>query len=90
MVDAVGRGYVVQYCISLYRKKREKLQFQSYIADVLLSLHNHVAQFIQGHPIDVRYMDIVSPQKTDDRTGDDIAADIIKRAGLSFGGSANE
>ena len=29
-----------------------------------------------------RYYDIVNPKKADNRTGDEIVADIIKRAGL--------
>lgn len=30
------------------------------------------------------YLDFLKPQKIDKRTGDEIAADIMKRAGLSF------
>ena len=29
-----------------------------------------------------RYYDIINPKKADNRTGDEIVADIIKRAGL--------
>lgn len=29
-----------------------------------------------------RYYDLITPQKQDTRTGDEIVADIIKRAGL--------
>ena len=30
----------------------------------------------------LRYYDIINPKKADNRTGDEIVADIIKRAGL--------
>ena len=30
----------------------------------------------------LRYYDIINPKKVDNRTGDEIVADIIKRAGL--------
>lgn len=93
MVDAIGRGYVVQYCISLYRKKMEKFAFQSYISDVLCTLNNNFARQLGGTEISMRYVDLVKPfgygsqtEPQDDRTGDEIAADIILRAGLSFGG----
>lgn len=93
MVEAIGRGYVVQYCISLYRKKMENFAFRAYIADALYALNNNFAKTIGGTEISTRFVDIVKPfgyeaqaEPEDTRTGDEIAADIILRAGLSFGG----
>lgn len=40
----------------------------------------------QGKWLTVSYMDILKPQKVDDRNGDEIVSDIMKRAGLKFEG----
>ena len=39
----------------------------------------------QGSYLTISYMDISKPQKIDNRSGDEIVADIMSRAGLSFG-----
>lgn len=92
MVDLIGRGYVVQYCISLFRERQEKLLFQSYVGDVLFTISNNLAKAWGGAEVKVRYTELINPEKAseDERTGDEIAADIISRAGLSFGGKERE
>lgn len=39
-----------------------------------------------GGDIHSRYVDIIKPRKQDNRTGDEIAAEIIKRHGLKVVG----
>ena len=38
----------------------------------------------QGQYITTSFGDILNPQKVDNRTGDEIAIDVMKKAGLSF------
>lgn len=92
MVEAIGKGYVVQHCISLYRKRQEMLQFRSYIADAIMTLNNAFVRQFGGNEITTRYIDLVQPERLqeNDRDADEIAADIILRAGLSFGGKKQE
>ena len=42
----------------------------------------NTAKYAGGSYIKARYIDIIEPKKVDTRTGDEIVADIIKRAGL--------
>ena len=42
----------------------------------------NTAKFAGGNYINARYIDVIEPKKVDNRTGDEIVADIIKRAGL--------
>ena len=42
----------------------------------------NTAKYVGGEYIKARYIDIIEPKKVDTRTGDEIVADIIKRAGL--------
>ena len=39
----------------------------------------------QGSYITKQYMEMLKPQKVDNRSGDEIVADVFKNAGLSFG-----
>ena len=52
------------------------------MTDALQITVENTAKFAGGSYIKARYIDIIEPKKVDTRTGDEIVADIIKRAGL--------
>lgn len=64
---------MIDHCISALRLKRRDEAWKTYIADSL---------YFQGRNkiLTVRYADLFKPQ--DKRSGDEIAADIIRAAGL--------
>ena len=39
----------------------------------------------QNQYLTINFEDVLNPQLADDRTGDEIAADVMNAAGLSFG-----
>lgn len=82
MVDLLGTGYVVEYCVSRYKHKQEEKQYRVYITDALMVIANNTARAFGGSTVTMRYSDIIKPQDT--RTGDDIAVDVMQRAGLTF------
>lgn len=82
MVDLLGTGYVVEYCVSRYNHKQEEKQYRIYLTDALMVIANNTARAFGGSTVTMRYSDIIKPQDT--RTGDDIAVDVMQRAGLTF------
>ena len=52
--------------------------YRVYVTDCL----KLIAENTGNISLKLRYYDIINPKKTDTRTGDEIVADIIKRAGL--------
>ena len=82
MAELLGTGYVVDYCISRYKHKQEEKVYRAYITDALMAICNNFAGVFGGERLAVRYIDLGKPKDT--RTGDEIAIDIITRAGLSF------
>ena len=52
--------------------------YRIYVTDAL----RIVAENTGNISLKLRYYDIIHPKKVDNRTGDEIVADIIKRAGL--------
>ena len=58
------------------------MAYRIYIADCLRIISENTAKFGGGSYITVKLADIINPKQADNRTGEEIAADIIKRAGI--------
>ena len=56
--------------------------YRIYVTDALRVVAENTARFASGNYIKARYADMIELKKQDNRTGDEIVADIIKRAGL--------
>lgn len=59
----------------------------SYMADGVMCLSESVAGYLGGSCLQVRFADLMSGESQDERTGDEIALDIIERAGLKVNGT---
>ena len=54
------------------------------MSDALKTITENTERFNGGAHMAVRYVDIMHPQKEDTRTGAEIAADVLKKAGLTL------
>lgn len=70
------------YVLSRYRKHRRDLTYRIYVTDCLRMMTENTAKYSNGTYITGRFADCLKRTKADNRTGDEIAADIIKKAGL--------
>lgn len=63
------------------------MAFRTYVTDALMILTENTAKFAGGKTLQVSYYDLISKRykKVDNRTGNEIAADVIARAGLTLG-----
>lgn len=77
-----GWGYVKDFCISLFRKEQEDKAVKIYYAECLRIITENTAKMGSGSYITAKLSDIINPNPVDNRTGEEIAADIIKRAGI--------
>ena len=59
----------------------KKELFKIYLTDCLQGIVNNTQKFAGGVSIEKRYYDLIN-RKTDNRTGEEIAAEVIKEAGL--------
>lgn len=66
------------------RERAEARSFRAYAADALMLLTENTAGRGAGRYLTRRWTDVIRP--ADDRSGDEIAAEVIARAGLRFGG----
>ena len=70
------------FCISLFQKEQEDKAVKIYYAECLRIITENTAKMGGGSYITAKLADIIDPKKVDNRTGDEIVSDIIKRAGL--------
>ena len=88
MLEILGNGYVIEYCIAVLVKEREKKRddmiLYNYITDCLRVITENTAKSAHSDAgyISNRYADIMAPTVTKELTGDEIARDIFRRAGL--------
>ena len=70
------------FCISLCQKEQEDKAVKIYYAECLRIISENMAKMGGGSYITVKLADIIDPKPVDNRTGEEIAADIIKQAGI--------
>ena len=74
----LGSQYVIDHVVAEYNRRTEEKVYRSYTADMLMSIAEGM-----GGEVRYRYAEIVDITPKDDRTGDEIALDVIERAGLT-------
>lgn len=77
-----GWGYAKETCISLFQKEQEEKAVTIYYAECLRVISENTANFSGGSYIQGKLKDILDPKPVDNRTGEEIAVEIIKKAGL--------
>ena len=72
----------MRYAMARYQSQQRDLAYRIYVADCLRIISENTAKMGGGSYITVKLADIINPKPVDNRTGEEIAADIIKRAGI--------
>ena len=67
----------MRYVLARIDKENREESYRIYITDSLY-------QQAQGMRLTSRYYDLMNPVPEDKRTGDEIAADVIKKCGLNI------
>ena len=70
------------FCISLFQKEQEDKAVKIYYAECLRVITENTAKIGGGSYITAKLSDIINPKPVDNRSCEEIAADIIKRAGI--------
>ena len=72
----------MRYAIARFNQHQRDLAYRIYVTDCLRIISENTAKMGGGAYITAKFADIINPKPVDDRTGEEIAADIIKRAGI--------
>lgn len=97
MLDLLGADYLIAHIVHAANEERDRDQYRAYVTDALMTIadntHNHVIYTKSGADVaeiggklTKSWAEIYRHAKAkpaeDKRTGDEIAADVIRRAGL--------
>lgn len=72
----------MRYAIARYQSQQRDLAYRIYVTDCLRIISENTAKMGGGSYITVKLADILNPKQVENITGEEIAADIIKRAGI--------
>ena len=72
----------MRYAIARYQSQQRDLAYRIYVADCLRIISENTAKMGGGSYITAKFADILNHKPVDNRTGEEIAADIIKQAGI--------
>jgi hypothetical protein len=72
----------MRYATARFNQHQRDLAYRIYVTDCLRMATENTAKTSQGSYTAARFYDIINPKPVDNRTGEEIAADIIKRAGI--------
>lgn len=87
---------MIDHVAAFFRKDQEELRFRAYLTDAIKALTENTTHYIipgiqdaisYGAYMPERWIDGVKTwEKEDTRTGDEVAEDVIRRAGLTLKG----
>ena len=72
----------MRYATARFNQHQRDLAYRIYVTDCLRIISENTAKMGGGSYITAKFSDIINPKPADNRTGEEIAADIIKRAGI--------
>jgi hypothetical protein len=67
----------MDFITALFSKEQQEMMFRVYVSEALKVLTENTGRGITTH-----YTDLISPKPKDNRSGEEIVADVIKRCGL--------
>ena len=73
----------MRYVLAQYRREQEDKAYRIYVADALRLISENTASSVGGKYITARFADVIAPPKEEDnRTCEEITAEILARCGL--------
>lgn len=74
---------MIEHCISAFSERQQEKSFRIYVTDTLSYIAKNTAKQVkEGVYVGKRWIDIIEPKKEDDRSGDEVAMEIIEKLGL--------
>ena len=72
----------MRYATARFNQHQRDLAYRIYVSDCLRIISENTAKIGGGSYITAKFSDIINPKPVDNRAGEEIAADIINRAGI--------
>ena len=66
----------------LVKRQQEESAFRIYTTECLRTMTENTAKFAGGSFVQAKYSDLIDPKPQDNRTCEEITAEVVKRCGL--------
>lgn len=71
------------YCAARFVEWARAEAYRIYVTDALWLVAENTARYMSGNYMKARYADMIEPKKQDNRTCEEITADVVARCGLT-------
>lgn len=78
----ISAGGLIRLLPILIKRQNEESAFRIYAAECMRTITENTAKFAGGSFVQAKYTDIISPKPQDNRTCEEITADVVRRCGL--------
>ena len=72
----------MRYVTTRYQSQQRDLIYRIYVTNCLRIMTENTAKQAGGNYMTAEYEDLIKPKKKDNRTGNEIATDVIRNAGI--------
>ena len=72
----------MRYATARFNQHQRDLVYRIYVTNCLRIMTENTAKQVGGNYMTAEYTDLIHPKKKDNRTGNEIAADVIRNAGI--------
>lgn len=74
--------FVIDHCLDEFEIEQKEKIYWVYVTEGLRAIADNTMRFAGGTSIKARYIDLIDPKPQENRTGEQIVADVVKKAGL--------
>ena len=78
----ISVGGLIRLLPILVKRQQEESAFRIYTAECLRTMTENTAKFAGGSFVQAKYSDLIDPKPQDNRTCEEITAEVVKRCGL--------
>ena len=72
----------MRYAQARYNQHQRDLAYRIFVSEGLRILTENTAKMAQGAYLTANFLDIINPKPKDERSGAEIASDVLTRAGI--------
>lgn len=78
----ISAGGLIRLLPILVKRQQEESAFRIYTTECLRTMTENTAKFAGGSFVQAKYSDLIDPKPQDNRTCEEITAEVVKRCGL--------
>ena len=72
----------MRYAVARFNVEQRDMAYRIYLSECARMIANNTARLFGGSGLDIRFSDLIRNKRMDNRSAKEIAADVIKRAGI--------